>query len=187
MHRRPRDLGITAVAAAVLLAAACGSDDTNADAPAAAGSTAAAAATSPATSATAEPSSAPASSGGKLAVVKDAKLGEIVVDDKGLVLYRFDKDTNAPAKSNCSGECLANWPPATTSGKPAVDGVDAALVGTIKRDDGTEQITLGGWPLYRFAADTKAGETKGHGVGGIWWAVTPKGEKVAASEKAASY
>jgi predicted lipoprotein with Yx(FWY)xxD motif len=162
MQRRSSRLGISAAAVgALLLFTACGSEDTQADPPAAAGA--------------------------RLAVVKDAKLGEIVVDAKGPVLYRFDNDTNQPAKSNCSSECLASWPAATTSGKPNVYGVDAALVGTAKRDDGTGQITLAGWPLYRFAADTKAGEAKGHGVGGIWWTVTPNGDKAAAAEKPAGY
>jgi predicted lipoprotein with Yx(FWY)xxD motif len=41
------------------------------------------------------------------------------------------------------------------------------------------QVTYAGHPLYRFALDTKAGQTKGEGLddfGGEWDAVTPGGK-----------
>lgn len=59
-----------------------------------------------------------------------------------------------------------------TGGAPSVSGVDQALVGTVAREDGTQQVTLGGWPLYKFSKDTQDA-TKGEGVGGTWHAVAP--------------
>ncbi|MDQ1710003.1 MAG: hypothetical protein QOG49_1388 [Frankiaceae bacterium] len=185
MQRRFARVGVTAITVVSLLAlGACGGKAKKTATPAA--STTAAAAAPTATSApAAASSSSPADSaaaGGpaaKLAVAKSAKLGDVVVDAQGFTLYRFDKDTTSPPKSNCTGGCIGTWPPAASTGKPAATGVDAALVGTMKRDDGTEQITLGGSPLYRFAADAKAGDTNGQGVGGLWWAVTPSGGKAA--------
>jgi len=102
-----------------------------------------------------------------------------VVDAAGNALYLYDKDTASPSVSNCTGGCLKAWPAATVTGTPTGTGITGTL-GTITRtDDGTTQITLAGWPLYRYIKDTKPGDTTGQAVGGIWWLVTPDGKKIA--------
>jgi predicted lipoprotein with Yx(FWY)xxD motif len=114
-----------------------------------------------------------------LATADVGDFGTIVVDGDGRTVYLFAKDTADPPKSNCNGDCAAMWPPVEAgSGTPELDGVDASLVGTVTRDDGSEQLTLNGWPLYLFAKDTKAGEAKGQAVGDAWWVVGPDGKKI---------
>ena len=82
-------------------------------------------------------------------------LGTVVTDKDGMTLYRFDKDTAEPSVSNCDGDCATAWPPAVvTSDDIQVKDVDKALVGTIDRKDGSKQLTLANWPLYRFALTT---------------------------------
>ena len=44
---------------------------------------------------------------------------------------------------------------------------------TIKRADGTMQVTYNDAPLYYFAADKAAGDTTGQGVGGNWFVQAP--------------
>lgn len=113
-----------------------------------------------------------------LSVMKVAKLGDIVTDREGMTLYRFDKDTANPSKSNCEGDCAVAWPPVITeSDTVQVDGVDQALVGTVDRADGRKQVTIGGWPVYRFAKDAVPCDTLGQGVGGVWFVVNPQGKK----------
>ncbi|WP_239062933.1 hypothetical protein [Streptomyces sp. SID13031] len=119
------------------------------------------------------------SSEAKLATAEVGNFGKVVVDGTGRTLYVFDKDTADPSKSNCDGDCAAKWPPVLAgSGTPQVDGVDASLVGTVARTDGSKQVTLAGLPLYQFAQDTKAGDAKGQAVGGIWWVVGADGKKI---------
>ncbi|MET7300998.1 hypothetical protein [Embleya sp. NPDC005575] len=115
----------------------------------------------------------------------DAKLGAIVTDDSGFTLYRFDKDTAKPSKSNCDGDCAAKWPAVTTTGSVTVNGLDQSAVGSVTRSDGSTQVTIAGWPVYRFAADAKPGDTKGQGVNGSWFAVTPDGKKAGAATSTA--
>jgi predicted lipoprotein with Yx(FWY)xxD motif len=104
-----------------------------------------------------------------------------VVTSGGDTLYRFDKDTPKPPKSNCAGACAQTWPPVlSTGGTPRLTGLDPALVGTVARDDGAQQVTLNGWPLYTFAKD-EPGQTKGEGVGGTWHAIAPNGKPAAAA------
>lgn len=113
-----------------------------------------------------------------LAVMKVGQLGNIVTDREGMTLYRFDKDTARPSKSNCNDDCATAWPPVITeSDSVQVEGIDPALVGTVVRTDGRKQVTIGGWPVYRFAQDTVPCDTKGQGVGGVWFVVTPEGKK----------
>ncbi|MFC5263513.1 hypothetical protein ACFPJ1_15475 [Kribbella qitaiheensis] len=122
---------------------------------------------------------APASSDAKLATADVGDFGKIVVDGTGRTLYVSDKDTADPSKSNCDGDCAAKWPPVVAgSGTPQLDGVDASLVGTVTRTDGTKQVTLAGLPLYLFASDSNAGEAKGQAVGGVWWVVGADGKKI---------
>ncbi|MER7859211.1 hypothetical protein ABTX61_08920 [Amycolatopsis japonica] len=115
----------------------------------------------------------------QLKASKAGNLDPVVVNGAGLTLYRFDKDTAKPSKSTCDGECAKTWPPVlvTPGSKVFLAGIRKSAVGTVKRDDGTLQLTLGGWPAYRFAKDTKPGDTLGQGVGGTWFGLAPDGQK----------
>jgi predicted lipoprotein with Yx(FWY)xxD motif len=79
-------------------------------------------------------------------------------------LYTFSKDTTG--KSNCSGACAKNWPPAASA-----PGLDSGKITKIKRADGSSQVALDGRPLYRFIGDKNPGDAKGDGLnafGGLW-------------------
>ncbi|MEV5427693.1 SCO0930 family lipoprotein [Streptomyces sp. NPDC052701] len=119
-------------------------------------------------------SAAPA---GKLAVSTNAKIGKVVTDNLGLTLYRFDQDTAEPPRSSCDGDCAKTWPPVPADDATAGEGIDKALLGSVTRADGTKQLTVGGWPAYRYVKDVNAGDVKGQGVGGKWYALAPDGKK----------
>jgi predicted lipoprotein with Yx(FWY)xxD motif len=103
-----------------------------------------------------------------------------LVDEDGKTLYLFEADKTST--STCAGPCAAAWPPVTTNGAPqAGSGVDKSLLGTVKRDDGTEQVTYNGHPLYYFVGDTAAGMAKGQGskaFGASWYVLNAKGSKI---------
>ncbi|MFD9333078.1 SCO0930 family lipoprotein [Streptomyces sp. NPDC060028] len=119
-------------------------------------------------------------SGDELSVSADAKLGKIVVDGEGRTLYRFDKDSAWPMKFGCLDACLDTWKPAAAVDKAKVSGINSKLVGSVKRPDGTEQLTIDCWPVYLFTGDTAPGQTNGHNKQGLWFAVTDAGKKVPA-------
>lgn len=121
--------------------------------------------------------------GAKLVAVQNDTLGGIVADEQGRTLYRFDKDTAKPPKSNCDGDCAKNWPPVVVSSAADVllEGVQQSDVSTVERTDGKRQLTIAGWPVYRYSGDKTAGDTKGQGVGKTWYAVTPLGKKAVAT------
>ncbi len=113
----------------------------------------------------------------KLVAKKLPRMGAVVTDQKGWVLYRFDKDSAKPPTSNCVDACARVWPPALTDGNTELQGVSDDKIGTMDRPDGTRQLTVGGWPVYRYIGDKKPGQWKGQGVGNTWWVITPEGKK----------
>jgi predicted lipoprotein with Yx(FWY)xxD motif len=122
----------------------------------------------------------------KLSVAEVGSLGAVVTDQAGRTLYRFDKDKAKPPKSNCIGDCAKSWPPVIIQDLSQVEfaAVDKTLVGAVTRTDGSTQLTLAGWPLYRYTGDLRAGDSKGQGVDGTWFAATPQGKKAAATAPA---
>jgi predicted lipoprotein with Yx(FWY)xxD motif len=111
-------------------------------------------------------------------------LDPVVVNGAGFTLYRFDDDDAKPSMSNCAGDCAKTWPPVTVKpgAKVFVAGVKKAKIGFLQREDGGLQVTIGGWPVYRFSKDARPGDTKGQGVKGTWFAVTPDGKRAAAKD-----
>src|SRR5215831_2553435 len=107
-------------------------------------------------------------------------LGRVITDSRGRTLYLFEKDKRG--RSSCSGICASYWPPLLTTEKPvATGGAKRSLLGTIRRSDGTKQVTFAGHPLYRFSGDSKRGQTSGEGLtdfGASWYAVSPSGKKI---------
>ncbi len=110
-------------------------------------------------------------------VTQSDTLGKYLTDADGKSLYLFTNDT--PNTSACYDDCASNWPPLLADGKVAAgQGVAGTLLGTTERTDGTMQVTYNGWPLYYFAKDTNPGDTTGHGVGEVWYLLSPFGEAV---------
>ncbi len=89
--------------------------------------------------------------------------GSILVDSESRTLYKFKNDQ--PNVSNCNDTCAQLWPPLTISGGTPT-GISG--LGAIQRSDGTNQVTLDGAPLYRFANDAAPGDAKGDGFAGLW-------------------
>jgi predicted lipoprotein with Yx(FWY)xxD motif len=158
---------LAAIAVAAFGLAACGSS--NKSSSSSSPTTAAASTTAPTTTA-----AAAAKPVVKLAATK---LGQVLVDDKGMTVYRFDNDTT-PGKTTCGpGVCASTWPAVIVTGTPtAGPGIDGKL-STFMRDDGKTQLQIGGHPLYTFAGDSKPGDTNGQGILDKWYAVTADGDK----------
>jgi predicted lipoprotein with Yx(FWY)xxD motif len=107
-------------------------------------------------------------------------LGTILVDAQGRTLYVFHRDkrtTYVGISSACYRACAESWPPLLTGGEPqAGSGAIETKLGTLKRKDGTLQVTYYGHPLYTYVGDTGSGEATGNAAtafGGQWHALNP--------------
>lgn len=115
-----------------------------------------------------------------LSKAKVFDLDPVVVNGNGIVLYRSDEDTAAPSKSNCTDSCAQTWLPVliAPNGTIYLTDVPKSAVGTVEREDGTLQVTLGGHPVYRNIEDENMGDQKGQGVDDVWFGVRPNGDKI---------
>lgn len=72
-------------------------------------------------------------------------------------LYSYSGDS--ASASTCTGSCSVAWPPALTSGSPALlNSLSASKVGKVTTSDGELQLTYDGHPLYFYS---KENVTKG--------------------------
>jgi predicted lipoprotein with Yx(FWY)xxD motif len=133
----------------------------------------------PATTAASTATSGGGSAKGAVMAANVDGLGQVLVDAKGFTLYRLTGET--PSNIMCSGGCAQTWPPLEASGSLTAGPGATGKLATVKRPDGITQVTYDDVPLYRYAADSKPGQTNGQGVAGVWFAVTPAGESAKAA------
>jgi predicted lipoprotein with Yx(FWY)xxD motif len=109
-----------------------------------------------------------------------SRYGKVLFDARGRALYTFAADR--AKTSTCYGGCAAAWPPFTVNRAPkAGAGVHHGLLGTIRRTDGTLQVTYDGHPLYYFTGDKQPGQITCQNVssfGGLWLVINPNGSPV---------
>jgi predicted lipoprotein with Yx(FWY)xxD motif len=106
--------------------------------------------------------------------------GRVLFDGRGFALYAFTRD--ARGKSFCAGACAKAWPPYVVKARPrAASGVQARLLGTTKRANGSLQVTYAGRPLYYYVGDRNKGQILCQNVrefGGVWLVIRPSGALV---------
>ena len=119
---------------------------------------------------------------GTTVTVRQADGMNVLATSSGLTLYTSDQENG---KVLCrSSACMAVWKPLTVSAdqKPTSSGGVAVHLSTVKRQDGSRQVSFDGQPLYTFSFDHGAGQINGDGqddsFDGIhftWHAATPTG------------
>ena len=135
--------------------------------------------TAPSTT-TSSPSAPTVAGKATVALAQNDKLGKILVDGSGRTLYLFEADKGT--SSACYGSCATYWPPLLTDGAPqAGSGVNATMLGTTKRTDGTTEVTYNGHPLYYVVTDHNPGDATGQDVtnfGAAWYVLDGDGNKI---------
>jgi predicted lipoprotein with Yx(FWY)xxD motif len=88
-----------------------------------------------------------------------------------MTLYHLSGEVNGNFICT-STACLGVWHPLIAPAGSEPSG-EVGSLGTVKRPEGTVQVTYKGTPLYTFTGDRQPGETKGQGIKdvGTWSAV----------------
>lgn len=112
-------------------------------------------------------------------LANNATLGNLLVDGQGNTLYYFAPDVNGSNACTSPG-CVATWPVFYAATVKVGDGLNAADFSSGQTADGRSQTFYKGWPLYYYAPTANGqnvreapGETRGNGVGNVWYAVRP--------------
>jgi predicted lipoprotein with Yx(FWY)xxD motif len=110
-----------------------------------------------------------------------SRYGRVLFDGKGRVLYAFTRDRRG-GPSRCYGDCARAWPVYFKARRSAAGrGVEASLIGTVRRKGGRLQVTYNGRPLYYYVGDTRPGQISCQNVaeyGGTWLVASPNGRLV---------
>lgn len=119
--------------------------------------------------------SAESSAAGTIEItVSHTSAGDALAAAGGKTLYMLTADTGG--SSTCTGGCAETWPPLLGDGAQVNAGAGVTgTFGTTTRDDGSQQVTHNGQPLYYYSGDQAAGDATGQGVGGVW-SIAPPGE-----------
>lgn len=122
------------------------------------------------------PQTSPRPGRGTVVTTAASAYGPMLFDGGRQAIYLFDKETTS--RPECYGECATAWPPVLTAGRAQARGdAQDGLLGTVRRRDGTTQVTYAGHPLYSYAHEGR-GQVLCHdvvGYGGRWLVVTPEG------------
>jgi predicted lipoprotein with Yx(FWY)xxD motif len=120
----------------------------------------------------AQSGAAPGGASASVRTAANSTLGATVLTDSaGMTLYRLSGER--AGKFICAtAACLQVWHPLVASAAHAPAGT--ASLATVKRPDGSEQVSYQGMPLYTFAQDSRPGDANGQGLKdvGTWNAVT---------------
>jgi predicted lipoprotein with Yx(FWY)xxD motif len=164
--------------AAVLVAAACGSSSSS----------------KAATSGSTQAPTTASNKGVTISTANVAGFGTVLVNAKdGRTLYLLTSEAGGKVTCTDANGCTKVWPdtelPEGVTAATAGPGVNASLLGTAKGPTGDSYVTYGGYPLYEFAKDTKAGDANGQGItsfGGTWYVIDPGGMPITKAAAPAS-
>lgn len=108
-------------------------------------------------------------------------VGALLATGNGSTVYDFGPDS--PTHSACQNVgCVYQWPPLIVTGTVLVGpGVNRSLLGTVKRPNGSSQLSYNGHPLYTYIRDAEPGMVTGQAIdqdGGPWYVLSPAGKEI---------
>jgi predicted lipoprotein with Yx(FWY)xxD motif len=101
-------------------------------------------------------------------------IGTVLDNAHGLTLYYNTREIGGSIA--CTGSCTRIWPPVVVTGPlPKASASITGPFGSVRRPDGSTQLTYEGMPLYTYEGDSGLGQANGQGLQGIWFAATASG------------
>jgi nitronate monooxygenase len=95
-------------------------------------------------------------------------VGKVLANPHGMTVYYYAEDKPGRGTSACTGACARLWPPVIAPVQIPAGMTLPGPLGSITRPDGTRQLTINGYPIYRYAGDKAPGQASGNGIEGEW-------------------
>jgi predicted lipoprotein with Yx(FWY)xxD motif len=105
---------------------------------------------------------------GGMMKVEVTSAGKVLANPHGMTVYYYTADKPGSGVSACTGTCAAAWPPVVAPVRVPAGLMLPGPLGTIVRPGGVRQLTINGYPIYRYTDDMAPGQAKGNGAGGKW-------------------
>ena len=131
----------------------------------------------------------PTAMSNQVATQSVSSVGTVLTNSAGRTLYYLSSEKNG--KIVCTGSCVSLWPVFVAPGgqAPTAGAGVTGKLGTLKRPDGTVQVTYMGRPLYTYSGDSSSGQANGEGIklgSATWYAMTPSGQPPSSSGSGSS-
>lgn len=126
--------------------------------------------------------------GFKIWLTDNGTFGKMLINQNNQSMYFFSKDVAGEA--TCTDGCADKWPAVKgdVADMELGAGLDKSDFGSISLGYGEYQITYKGWPLYYYSPTgdgelEQPWETKGDGVGEVWYVAKPDYSMMVASQE----
>jgi predicted lipoprotein with Yx(FWY)xxD motif len=182
-HLRPpayRLMGGSLILGAAITVAACGSS----------AATGSGSGSSPSAGSSSASSAGTSSSTATVSATNVPGVGTVLVNGQGRTLYMLTSEKGGKVTCTSGNGCTKLWPetivPNGATAAKGGSGVMSSLLGTVKEDNGSLEVTYNGWPLYTFAGDSGPGVAHGQGItsfGGTWYVLNSAGDPVTAKSQ----
>jgi predicted lipoprotein with Yx(FWY)xxD motif len=107
-------------------------------------------------------------SAGGLMKAEVTPVGKVLANPHGMTVYYYSKDRPGSGTSACTGTCARQWPPVLAPVRIPAGMTLPGPLGSITLPDGKRQVTINGYPIYRYAGDKAPGQASGNGIKGKW-------------------
>jgi predicted lipoprotein with Yx(FWY)xxD motif len=107
-------------------------------------------------------------SAGGLMKAEVTPVGKVLANPHGMTVYYYSKDRPGSGTSACTGTCARQWPPVIAPVRIPAGMTLPGPLGSITLPDGKRQVTINGYPIYRYAGDKAPGQASGNGIKGKW-------------------
>ena len=107
-------------------------------------------------------------SAGRLMKAEVTSAGKVLANPHGMTVYYYGEDKPGSGISACTGTCARQWPPVIAPVQIPAGMTLPGPLGSIPLPDGKRQVTINGYPIYKYAGDKAPGQTSGNGIGGEW-------------------
>jgi predicted lipoprotein with Yx(FWY)xxD motif len=111
---------------------------------------------------------ASASKKGGLMKAELTAVGKLLANPHGMTVYYYSEDKPGSGVSTCTSACATAWPPVLAPVRFPSSVKQPGPLGVIIRPGGIRQLTINGFPIYRYAGDKMPGQATGNGLEGEW-------------------
>jgi predicted lipoprotein with Yx(FWY)xxD motif len=107
-------------------------------------------------------------SAGGLMKAEVTSAGKVLANPHGMTVYYYSKDRPGSGTSACTGTCARKWLPVIAPVRIPAGMTLPGPLGSITLPGGKRQVTINGYPIYKYAGDKAPGQASGNGIKGEW-------------------
>jgi len=126
-------------------------------------------------------------SAGGLMKAEVTPVGKVLANPHGMTVYYYSKDRPGSGTSACTGTCARQWRPVLAPVRIPAGMTLPGPLGSITLPDGKRQVTINGYPIYRYAGDKAPGQASGNGIKGKWHVIKLTGSGSGGSGSGGGY